>query len=617
MVRAQSLRNASEEALEIADETASADRGVAGDGVPEELGDEGRQQQRPLADGAAPRLPPARGAARSGGRSSTGSTASSRRCRRRGLRRRTSSPTERPGRAGEEVARLPACVFRRRRRSWRGDTAASIRSREDRPAKILAIDAERGRARLKRGPKLPGMPLPRGADSRRAPTAPTSSARRCGGWPQRSSSWLDADGRYSAPARHPARGRGPADARRRARRRRSTQGMPIVDELRGDRGPRSTAATSFIQGPPGSGKTYTRRAADRRLDRARASGSASPRPATRRSTTCWRRSRGWPPTSGVAFRGLKKSAPATPSPSYESEHDRPTSSTTTTALTDPASSSRRHSLALLPRGGRRHARLPVHRRGGPGLARRRAGDGHRGAQHRPARRPAAAPAGHAGRRTRRAPALSVLEHLLGDRQTIPPERGLFLEQTWRMHPDVAEFISELMYEGRLSSAPGCERQRVDAGGDAHRDRACAGFRSSTRATPQSLAEEAERDRRGGRAAAGRRDATSTPRAIEHDLTLDGHPGRHPLQRPGALPRGAPAGGRAGRHRRQVPGPGGAGRLLLDGDLERRRGPPQPRVPVQPQPPERRDLAGPLPGGARRKPASCSRSSAGRSSRCGS
>ena len=33
---------------------------------------------------------------------------------------------------------------------------------------------------------------------------------------------------------------------------------------------------------------------------------------------------------------------------------------------------------------------------------------------------------------------SVLEHLLGDRQTIPPDEGIFLEQTFRMHPDVCE-----------------------------------------------------------------------------------------------------------------------------------------------------------------------------------
>ncbi|HLJ74359.1 MAG TPA: DEAD/DEAH box helicase, partial [Thermoanaerobaculia bacterium] len=57
---------------------------------------------------------------------------------------------------------------------------------------------------------------------------------------------------------------------------------------------------------------------------------------------------------------------------------------------------------------------------------------------------------------------SVLEHLLGEHATIPPDRGLFLEHTWRMHPDVCRFISEVVYEGRLESAPECSNRRVTA-----------------------------------------------------------------------------------------------------------------------------------------------------------
>jgi predicted RecB family nuclease len=55
---------------------------------------------------------------------------------------------------------------------------------------------------------------------------------------------------------------------------------------------------------------------------------------------------------------------------------------------------------------------------------------------------------------------SVLEHLLGDATTIPPERGVFLERTWRMHPAVCEFVSEVVYDGRLEPAPGRERQSL-------------------------------------------------------------------------------------------------------------------------------------------------------------
>ncbi len=48
--------------------------------------------------------------------------------------------------------------------------------------------------------------------------------------------------------------------------------------------------------------------------------------------------------------------------------------------------------------------------------------------------------------------LSILEHVLGDRETVPPERGIFLECSYRMHPEICAFISEHVYEGRLQAA---------------------------------------------------------------------------------------------------------------------------------------------------------------------
>ena len=48
---------------------------------------------------------------------------------------------------------------------------------------------------------------------------------------------------------------------------------------------------------------------------------------------------------------------------------------------------------------------------------------------------------------------SVLEHLLDGAATIPPNRGIFLERTYRLHPDVCGFISEEFYEGRLRPDP--------------------------------------------------------------------------------------------------------------------------------------------------------------------
>ena len=58
---------------------------------------------------------------------------------------------------------------------------------------------------------------------------------------------------------------------------------------------------------------------------------------------------------------------------------------------------------------------------------------------------------------------SALEHLIGDAKTIPPDRGLLLGTTYRLHPKVNEFISEAFYEGRLATAPANALQRIGDG----------------------------------------------------------------------------------------------------------------------------------------------------------
>jgi uncharacterized protein len=63
--------------------------------------------------------------------------------------------------------------------------------------------------------------------------------------------------------------------------------------------------------------------------------------------------------------------------------------------------------------------------------------------------------------------VAALEHLLTGADgepwaTIPADRGLFLEHTRRMHPDVALFTSEQFYEGKLRSLDGLERQCLAA-----------------------------------------------------------------------------------------------------------------------------------------------------------
>jgi predicted RecB family nuclease len=50
-------------------------------------------------------------------------------------------------------------------------------------------------------------------------------------------------------------------------------------------------------------------------------------------------------------------------------------------------------------------------------------------------------------------AASVLTHLLGGEDTIPPDRGVFLDRTFRLQPDVCTYISEEFYDGRLQPDP--------------------------------------------------------------------------------------------------------------------------------------------------------------------
>ena len=59
---------------------------------------------------------------------------------------------------------------------------------------------------------------------------------------------------------------------------------------------------------------------------------------------------------------------------------------------------------------------------------------------------------------------SVLEHLLDGAKTIAPDGGVFLDVSWRMHPDVCDFVSRTMYDGRVVAEAKCGRQRIDSPG---------------------------------------------------------------------------------------------------------------------------------------------------------
>jgi uncharacterized protein len=62
--------------------------------------------------------------------------------------------------------------------------------------------------------------------------------------------------------------------------------------------------------------------------------------------------------------------------------------------------------------------------------------------------------------------VSALDHLLAGKATISEDDGLFLDETWRLHPDICAFTSELFYEGRLRSHAGLDVLNVSSTGRA-------------------------------------------------------------------------------------------------------------------------------------------------------
>jgi uncharacterized protein len=55
---------------------------------------------------------------------------------------------------------------------------------------------------------------------------------------------------------------------------------------------------------------------------------------------------------------------------------------------------------------------------------------------------------------------SALAHLLDDHSTMPDHLGLFLDTTWRLHPDLCDYTSEVFYEDRLEPEAGLGVQVV-------------------------------------------------------------------------------------------------------------------------------------------------------------
>lgn len=69
--------------------------------------------------------------------------------------------------------------------------------------------------------------------------------------------------------------------------------------------------------------------------------------------------------------------------------------------------------------------------------------------------------------------LSALQYIIGDSATISSDMGIFLDITWRMHPSICSFISDAIYDKRLQPHPENARRVIQLSPEAnsvlHRD----------------------------------------------------------------------------------------------------------------------------------------------------
>lgn len=71
---------------------------------------------------------------------------------------------------------------------------------------------------------------------------------------------------------------------------------------------------------------------------------------------------------------------------------------------------------------------------------------------------------------------STLGYLLDGVASIPADKGIFLKTTYRMHPDVCAFISDAVYDGRLTPAPDTASRVVHAPFDGRASAPMTGIR---------------------------------------------------------------------------------------------------------------------------------------------
>ena len=306
---------------------------------------------------------------------------------------------------------------------------------------ILAIDDATGTLRLLRGPKSIGLPLPRGLIAE---------------GPYNDHEQRDAVGRFaesiqSGNARYPAL---EAILDRKLPRIQGfatgawlqTTDLPEMKSL----ALRLDESYLFVQGPPGSGKTWTgARLAVHLLANGKRVGVAAQ--SHKAIHNLLYEIEKVAREEGVTFQGLKKSTASNPESEYDGEFIKNESEVSKVVEATPNLQLFAGTAWLFARrelDGRLDY-LMIDEAGQVSLADTVAmgtsarnlillGDPLQLAQVSQGVHPEGSGA-------------SVLEHLLGEAPTIPEDRGIFLERSYRMHPDVCAFISETVYASRLRS----------------------------------------------------------------------------------------------------------------------------------------------------------------------
>jgi uncharacterized protein len=319
--------------------------------------------------------------------------------------------------------------------------------------KIVQIDDTNGRLRLQRGPSFGGAPLPAALVA----AGPIENRSQRAALLRLGESFRAGDARYPAlravlAREQPTiRGLAPgADVQ--------TTDLEEMKSLALD----LDASYLFLQGPPGTGKTWTgARIVVHLLAHGRRVGIAaqSHKAIHNLLAEVEKVAR----ETGVRFKGLKKSSSANPESAYDGEFVTSDSDNETFVAAGPEIRLLAGTAWLFSRADLdgKLDYLVIDEAGQVSLADALAmgaaarnlillGDPLQLAQVSQGVHPDGAGA-------------SVLEHLLGDAPTIPVDRGIFLERSFRMHPDVSAFISEIVYSGRLHSDPSARRRATSFG----------------------------------------------------------------------------------------------------------------------------------------------------------